>query len=243
MTVSGLVFNIQKFSVHDGPGIRTIVFLKGCPLRCQWCSNPEGLDPQPTLAVNPAKCLSTDQCQRCKSACPRAAIAEDKSNGKISVSRDLCDSCGECVRVCPSKAIQLFGTPMSVDDVMSTVEQDELFYTFSGGGLTLGGGEPLLQPEFSRDLLRTARSYGFETAVETSGQAPWADVESVVRYCDFLLYDIKCIDPVKHKAYTGVHNHIILTNLEKICRHFKNMSICVRTPIIPGFNDTEADIV
>lgn len=242
MTSSGLVFNIQKFSIHDGPGIRTIVFLKGCPLRCQWCSNPEGIDSHPILAINTKKCITTDHCQRCIKSCPKNAIDSDESTHKVKIDREKCDLCGECVKACPAKAINIFGTLMSVEEVMSIVEQDDLFYSSSGGGLTLGGGEPLFNPVFARDLLRKAQSYGFETAIETSGHASWSDFEEVVQYSDFILYDIKCLSSKKHKAYTGVNNRVILANLEKTCRRFSDKSICVRTPIIPGFNDTEDDI-
>lgn len=242
MPSSGLVFNIQKFSIHDGPGIRTLVFLKGCPLRCQWCSNPEGIDSQPTLAFNIDKCITTEQCQRCLIACTRNAIERDESTRKIKIDREKCDLCGDCVKACPPKALNLFGTLMSVDEVMTVVEQDGLFYSSSGGGLTLGGGEPLFQPLFAHDLLQKAQSYGFETGIETSGQASWPDFEKVVQYCDFVLYDIKCLSSEKHKAFTGVDNRVILTNLEKACQRYSNTTICVRTPIIPGFNDTEDDI-
>lgn len=242
MTTSGIVFNIQKFSVHDGPGIRTIVFLKGCPLRCQWCSNPEGLDRHPEIAINLKKCLTTVHCRRCVDICPQNAIDIDESTHMVDINRDRCDLCGECVKCCPSKAVNIFGKPMGVEAVMNTVEQDDLFYASSGGGLTLGGGEPLFQPGFARALLREAQSYGFETAIETSGHASWSDVDAVLQYCDFVLYDIKCMNSKKHKAFTGVSNERILANLENACRSFKDLPICIRTPIIPGFNDTEGDV-
>ena len=241
MFSSGLVFNIQKFSIHDGPGIRTIVFLKGCPLQCQWCSNPEGIDRHPTLAVNAEKCITTKQCQRCLEICPKNVINVDSAN-KVEIDREKCDLCGECVKVCPTKALNIFGTLMSVEEVMNIVEQDDLFYSSSGGGLTLGGGEPLSNPVFARDLLREAQLYGFETAIETSGHASWPDFEEVIHYADVVLYDIKCMSAKKHKAYTKIDNRVILTNLEKACLKFSNTSIYVRTPIIPGFNNTEDDI-
>ena len=134
MTTSGLVFNIQKFSIHDGPGIRTMVFLKGCPLRCQWCSNPEGIDSQATLAFNGDKCLTTNHCNRCIKECPEYAISIAESTLRIEIDREKCDLCGQCVKVCPPKAIKIFGTLMSVEEVLSVIEQDELFYSSSGGG-------------------------------------------------------------------------------------------------------------
>jgi pyruvate formate lyase activating enzyme len=242
MTVSGQVFNIQKFSIHDGPGIRTIVFLKGCPLRCQWCSNPEGMDSLPTLAINTEKCLTTARCNRCSDLCPNKAISNDKSTLEINIDRSKCDLCGKCENACPSKAIRIFGTVMNVEQVMSIVEQDDLFYTSSGGGLTLSGGEPLFQPLFACALLQRAKSYGFETAIETSGHGAWTNVEAVFGCCDFIFYDIKSIDSKKHKSFTGVDNRLILSNLEKACHLFPHRPICVRTPVIPGFNDTREDI-
>jgi pyruvate formate lyase activating enzyme len=238
----GQVFNIQKFSIHDGPGIRTIVFLKGCLLRCQWCSNPEGIDCRPTLAVNLEKCITTAHCSRCLEKCTRKAIARDTSTLKITVDREKCDLCGHCVTACPAQAFKVFGTLMTVDEVMKVVEQDELFYAASGGGLTLSGGDPLFQPGFARDLLQKAQSYGFETAIETSGHGPWSDAKMVFEHCDFIHYDIKSMDSIKHKAFTGVDNHRILSNLQKTCEHFPQTAICVRTPVIPGFNDTHEDI-
>lgn len=242
MSASGRVFNIQKFSIHDGPGIRTIVFLKGCPLRCQWCSNPEGMDSLPTLAINTEKCLTTVHCSRCLEKCPNSAVRYDKSTLKIAIDRGKCDFCGNCVNACPAKAIKIFGTVMNVEQVLSIVEQDDLFYSSSGGGLTLSGGDPLFQPMFARALLQKAQSYGFETAIETSGHGAWADVEAVLRCCDFIYYDIKSMDPIKHKSFTGMDNRLILSNLEQACHLFSNTPICVRTPVISGFNDTREDI-
>lgn len=242
VSATGRVFNIQKFSIHDGPGIRTTVFLKGCALRCQWCSNPEGMDSHPTLAINIEKCITTAHCSRCLEQCPNNAISRDKSTLEIVIDRSKCDLCGNCENACPSKAIKIFGTVMNVEQVISTVEQDELFYSSSGGGLTLSGGDPLFQPTFARALLQKAQSYGFETAIETSGHGPWGDVQAIFQHCDFIHYDIKSMDTKKHKSFTGVDNRLILSNLEKVRHLFPDTPICVRTPVIPGFNDTQEDI-
>lgn len=238
---SGLVFNVQKFSVHDGPGIRTIVFFKGCPLRCQWCSNPESLYGQPELAYNKNNCIGTLQCGLCLQAC-RYGVIEDEEQ-KVGVNRELCMNCGACTKVCPSKALEVLGKYMHVNDVLKIVEEDSVFYSRSGGGLTLSGGEPLLQPEFACELLEKAKNRGLDTAIETSGYAQWQNIEKICQHIDTVFYDIKCIDSDKHKSFTNVSNERILHNFQKLCRSYPEIPVIVRTPVIPGFNDTKEDIL
>ncbi|AQS57886.1 (2S)-3-sulfopropanediol dehydratase activating enzyme [Desulforamulus ferrireducens] len=237
----GIVFNIQRYSVHDGPGIRTIVFLKGCPLRCQWCANPESQQRQPELAYNDNKCIGTEECFYCFKACPVGAI--QKKAEKIQVDRELCTNCGSCAASCPSQALNMYGKSMSAKEVLDTVEQDSIFYSRSGGGMTLSGGEPLSQADFATELLKEAKRRRINTTIETCGYADWEKLEQVCAYVDNILYDIKSMHPVKHQAFTGVSNERILENLKKLYSSFPNKAITVRTPVIPGFNDTEQDIL
>lgn len=238
----GFVFNIQHYSIHDGPGIRTLVFLKGCPLKCKWCSNPESQQLYPEHALNMNKCIGIDQCNRCSEICPNSAIVKNKS-GKIKIDRYLCDKCFRCADACPSKALNVFGKLMSVDEVLEVVEKDSIFYSRSEGGVTVSGGEALMQADFTAELLREAKRRRIDTSLETSGYADWYSVEKVCRHLDSVFYDIKCMDLSKHKKYTGVANIKILENFKKLCAAFTNMPVTVRTPVIPGFNDTEEDIL
>lgn len=237
----GLIFDIQKYSLHDGRGIRSLIFLKGCPLRCGWCSNPEGQSFFSELAYKEDKCIGIFECGRCIPACKEQAIQKG-NDGKIVVQRSLCNNCGGCVDNCPSKAMALFGKYMSVDEVIKIVEEDSGFYARSGGGLTIGGGEPLSQAGFVTRLLRTAQSRGLDTALETSGYCDWEDLENVCGFVNQIFFDIKTMDPYKHKTYTGVSNHLILENFQKLYSKFPEISIVVRTPVIPGFNDSTEDI-
>lgn len=237
----GLIFDIQKFSLHDGEGIRTLVFFKGCPLSCAWCSNPEGQVSSPELVYARDRCIGTGECDRCLSVCGAAAIGRD-SDGKVAIDRRRCDDCGECADVCPSKALEVSGRFVGVDDVIRSVEEDSAFYVRSGGGLTLSGGEPLSQAGFVAELLETARGRGLHTAIETSGLCAWKSLEAVAPQVDLFFYDIKCMDPKKHERVTGVSNEVILENFRKLRRHFPEKALVVRTPVIPGVNDTEEEI-
>ena len=237
----GVVFNIQKFSLHDGEGIRTLVFLKGCPLRCRWCSNPEGMKPRPELAYKRTKCIGMDECGFCENACPQGAMGHD-GEGLAVVDRNRCDDCWACDEACPSKALVMLGETMSVDAVLDVAEEDSVFYARSKGGLTVGGGEPLSQPGFARKLLLTARERGFRTALETSGQGRWEDLERICQHVDHVHYDIKCLDDKRHREFTQVGNDRILENLNKLGRRFVDLPITVRTPIVTGHNDTVSDI-
>ncbi len=218
----GYVFNIQRYSLHDGPGIRTLVFLKGCPLRCKWCSNPESHLHYPELAYDINKCIGIRECGLCLKVCNLAAIEVDSANtnnnsnsigknnnnydNKIKINRTFCDNCLNCADLCPSKALAAFGKLMSIEDVLGVVENDNVFYSRSGGGLTVSGGEPLMKPEFVAGLLREAKRRRINTSMETCGFAEWDSVEKVWEYLDNIFYDIKCIDSAKHKEFTGVGN-------------------------------------
>lgn len=239
---AGFVFNIQHFSVHDGPGIRTIVFLKGCPLKCLWCSNPESQYGLPELAYSENKCIGTRECGLCLQACSKGAIKEAASRNKVLVDRELCINCGECAQACPAKALEMLGQYMDANQVLEIIQEDTLFYARSGGGLTLSGGEPLFQAEFAFELLKEAKARGLDTAIETCGYTKWPNLEMVCGHLDTIFYDIKCIDTEKHKKYTGVSNDRIIHNFQKLTGCFPKMPVIVRTPVVPGFNDTEKDI-
>lgn len=236
----GLVFNIQRFSVHDGPGIRDLVFLKGCPLQCRWCSNPESQEQLPTLGYIADRCIGTGACGHCLRACDDQAIVA--ADGRIAIKRDVCTNCGKCAEACPAGALKLFGKPMQVEEVVRIAEEDGTFYARSGGGLTVSGGEPCQQSRFVEALLRTARDHGISTAIETTGHAKWEALERCARYADVILYDLKTMDAARHKEFTGVPNTLILQNLPRLSGAFPETPIFARTAVVPGFNDTPADI-
>ncbi|WP_347490288.1 glycyl-radical enzyme activating protein [Desulfoscipio sp. XC116] len=235
----GTVFNIQKFSVHDGPGIRTIVFLKGCPLICAWCSNPESQSFAPELAWSASRCMG---CHLCKESCPRQAISLGE-HGEIKINRDLCKKCFKCTDLCPTTALRVFGQQMSVEEVLHEVEADNAFYRRSKGGMTLSGGEALQQGDYAVNLLKEAKRRGIRTAVETCGFVQWSVLEEACHYLDTVIYDIKCLDSAKHKQHTTVGNELILSNFKEMCSRFPYLRVIARTPIIPGFNDTEEDVL
>ena len=233
----GIVFNIQKFSVHDGPGIRTIIFLKGCSLRCSWCSNPESQWAGRQLAYNANKCLTTDACKRCLDVCPRGALTVGNDK-KMVWDPSLCDQCLLCSEVCPTHALNVYGYEITVDDALKRVEEDEAFYARSGGGVTLSGGEPLFQEEFSLALLREARKRRIDTCIETCGNVPWPVLEQAGRYLNSVYYDIKSIDKKRHLEHVDASNERILDNLVKLKQTYPELLVRVRTPVIPGFNDS-----
>mgnify|MGYP000939943664 CR=1 FL=1 len=238
MTENGLkgkVFDIQKYSIHDGMGVRTIVFLKGCPLRCRWCANPESqLDTKEMLVSRP-KCVS---CGVCEQICSKGAMTVD-ANGVTRVSEN-CDFCGECVKACRGRGLRIAGDEYTVDQLMEEVLKDEIFYISTGGGLTVSGGEPLSQYEFLKELLNRAQMRGINTAIETCGVAPEEHFADILNYVDWLLMDLKHMDDAKHKEWTGGSNKVILKNWETAAKNKKQI-IC-RIPVIPGFNDTEEEI-
>ena len=237
----GIVFNIQKFSVHDGPGIRTIIFLKGCSLRCSWCSNPESQQSAPQLAYNSGKCLTLESCKRCENVCPRQAISAG-DDGKVLWDTSLCDQCLICADVCPTHALNVYGYEISVDDALKRVEEDEAFYSRSGGGLTLSGGEPLLQADFALALLREARKHRIDTCIETCGSVPWEVLDQACGTLNSVYYDLKSMNKAEHIKYVGASNELILDNLVKLKQTYPDLLVRVRTPVIPGFNDSKEAI-
>ena len=234
----GMVFNVQKYSVHDGPGIRTIVFLKGCALSCRWCSNPESQHRQPELAYNAGRCLGVSKCGHCIVACPFGSIRLGERDLPI-IDRSHCDACQSksCAEACPAQSLLIYGKQRTVEDVLGVVEQDMPFYARSGGGLTLSGGEPLLQGEFALALLREAHVRRIKTAVETCGMAPSETLREAAQYLNTVLFDIKHLDSEIHEAQTGVANKHILDNFRILVEEFPDLPLLARTPIIPGFND------
>lgn len=229
-TDRGLVFDIQRFSIHDGPGIRTTVFLKGCPLSCLWCHNPEGQEATSEMFFTPAKCVGCLSCVRmCERKCHRA------EGGRHVYDRQTCVRCGACVRGCYAGALEIAGKEMTVEEVLREVEKDKPFYGNSGGGMTVSGGEPLLQHAFARALLKSARAAGLHICLETSGWGSEKRVLSIASFVDLFLYDVKDTDPARHRKHTGVPNDQLLANLAALDR--KGARIILRCPVIPGIND------
>ncbi len=243
--MTGIVLNIQHFCTHDGPGIRTTVFLKGCSLRCKWCSNPESIHPKPELDYDIKKCIGKKECGFClKPPCPEGAFyVIEGPDDRVHVNWGLARECGqECVSVCPTGALSLLGQAMTVEQVLNEVEQDGTFYRESGGGITLSGGECLLQPDFCAALLAEAHDHGITTAIETAGDVPWAFMAKVLPHVDTVLHDLKLTDPERHKKWCGADNSHILANFKKAYETFPEKIFIARTPVIPGVNDDEEHI-
>lgn len=235
MTVTGRIFDIKRYAIHDGPGIRTTVFLKGCSLSCPWCHNPESQDGSPELLFSEDRCI---HCGACLKVCPEQAIEE--SGDRIITDRERCTACGQCVTVCPAHAREIVGHTTTVKEVLNQVEKDILFYDESGGGVTLSGGEPLNQPDFCREILHQCKKHDIHTALDTSGYAEEKIFLSVAEHVDLFLYDLKLMDEERHKAYTGVSNELILANLERLDQLEKR--IWVRFPLVPGITDDVQNI-
>lgn len=233
---TGIVFNIQRFSVHDGPGIRSIVFLKGCPLRCAWCSNPEGLSSSKQLMYVRGNCAG---CMKCIEACPNQAASF--KDGRV-VDSSLCELCGTCGGECYFDALKMEGKVMTVPELMKELRKDANHYRRSGGGVTLSGGEALTQPAFCAELLAACHAEGWNTAAETTAYVGRESLDKVLPHLDLVLMDIKHADSAKHKEYTGVPNERILENARHIAE-FPGIRLVVRVPVVPGFNDTSEEIL
>ena len=232
--LQGLLFNIQRYSIHDGPGIRTTVFMKGCPLRCGWCSNVESQNPYPEFFFRKIKC---DRCGKCVALCPQDAVT--LGNDGIEIDRQSCDRCMKCADICPTHAISRTGENRTVEFVLKELCKDRLFYRNSEGGVTVSGGEPLFQPDFVFALLKECKKESLHTAIDTSGFGRWEDLGRILDYTDLVLFDIKSLDPEQHMMGTGVDNRLILENLNNTLN--KGKRVWIRIPVIPGYNDSRQD--
>lgn len=226
----GRVFNIQRFSVHDGPGIRTTVFLKGCSLRCAWCHNPESFEAKIQIRYQPERCV---ECGRCAQVCPNGVYVRDKKR----VNQEACTGCKSCVKECPYGALNLWGEDKEAEEVLRIVRRDIDYFRNSNGGLTVSGGEPLLQADFVRELFRLAKEEKIHTALDTAASVPYESFEKVLPYTDLILLDLKIMDADVHKRYTGVSNDRILENAERLFQ--SGIPVQIRVPLIKGINDSE----
>ena len=232
--VTGTLFNIQRFSLHDGPGIRTTVFMKGCNLSCAWCHNPESFSPDPQLSVNTVTCTS---CGVCEKTCPNGAHHINPETGEHTFDISKCTLCGACQKACPASAITVIGTTYTVDEVMKTVLRDKMYYGRSGGGVTFSGGEATMQFDFLMEMLKACKAEGLHTCVETNGMLNEARLTALCEYVDLFLFDYKLYDSALHEKYTGAPNEPILRSLDLLAK--LNKPVIVRCPIIPGVNDVE----
>lgn len=231
MSATGIVFDIQRFCIHDGPGIRTVVFFKGCPLHCRWCQNPEGLNPQVEISFTRERCVG---CRECLKVCPLGAITFEKI-GRID--RELCDRCGKCAEVCCAAALRVVGRAYTGGQLLEEATADMLFFSSSGGGITLSGGEPTYQAEFLAGFLPLCKERGLHVALETCGHVSWEALEQLLPLVDLVLYDIKAVDSALHLKLTGVSNELVLANLERALDEYRS-KVAIRVPLIPGLTAT-----
>jgi pyruvate formate lyase activating enzyme len=236
--MQGYIFNIQRYSIHDGPGIRTTVFVKGCPLHCAWCHNPEAMGFGFELGLQPERCIN---CRECVAVCENG-VHSFTVDGTHVIHREYCKGCGECVEVCYAQALEGIGRTVTVDEALAEVERDRPFYATSGGGMTISGGEPLRQPDFARELLRRCREQGIHTALDTSGFAPYPLLRSVAEHADLVLYDIKHMDSARHRELTGVPNEVILENLRRLYADEWPGEIWIRFPFVPTLNGQDENV-
>ncbi len=230
-----MVLSIGRMTIHNGPGLRNVIYFKGCPLRCRWCSTPESQSAAPELAVYQIRCI---QCNQCVTVCPLNAVSlQDKL---IKVDREICNNCGKCTEVCHAEALRLLGQPMTVEELVAEAKKDVPFYRRSGGGVVISGGEPLLNPEYTLRLVKALAGEGISVGIDTSGYVPWATIEPLLPCVDFFLWDIKHLDPERHRQLTGVDNELILDNARSLSR--KGAGLYIRLPVIPGCNDSEENI-
>ena len=229
-----LIFNVQKYNMYDGPGIRTIVFFKGCPLRCKWCSNPEGMDRSFQIMFKKRSCVD---CGACVNACPAGIHVLSPETGKHEIRRDRdCTGCRKCMEVCPQEALTISGECKTISELLKIIAEDEAFYEQSGGGVTLGGGEVTAQPEAALNLLMACKQEGYNTAIETCGFTKTETILKIAEYVDLFLFDIKHMDPERHNELVGVNNELILENLKELLHRRYNVN--VRMPMLKGINDS-----
>lgn len=240
LDTKGIIINIQRFTIHDGPGMRTEIFLKGCPLRCKWCSNPESQKPSIEPGLYKNKCIGLKQCGACKAVCPKENVIQFFRNRPMWLDRDECKGCLVCGDNCPSDAIKRWGEEMTVDECMEVVQRDTGYYDESGGGITVSGGEPLLQADFVAELFRRCREENIHTCLETTFCVSWNEVEKILPYTDMFISDLKFMDNWRHRTYTGAGNQLIHENLHKLSELDKR--IILRIPVIPHINDDEENI-
>jgi pyruvate formate lyase activating enzyme len=231
----GMIFDIDRYAIHDGPGIRVLIFMKGCALRCLWCCNPESQSFLPEVAYFPAKCIN---CGACVELCPEKAIKLDR--GRIVIEWELCKNCGKCVDHCFTDARKLFGRLMSIDELFQEVQKNIVFFRNSGGGVTIGGGEVTGQADFVREFLKRCKKEQVHTAIETCGYCSWENLRTILEYTDLVFYDMKHMDSQKHKKFTGVPNSRILKNLIRVSR--EPVDLIIRVPVIPDHNDDQGNI-
>jgi len=232
----GLIFDLKKYAINDGPGIRTTVFFKGCPLRCRWCHNPEGQSFTTEIMTRPSRCLA--DCSECVSTCPEGATV--KASGAPVLDRSLCNACGKCAEICPAQAIEVVGLRLGAAQLLREIEKDRIFHDDSGGGVTFSGGEPLSQPDFLSEILDLCRKKEIHATVDTCGFAPADVLESIAEKTDLFLFDLKALDEKKHFAFTGESNRLILENLKRLAA--KGKKTVVRIPVVPGVNDDDENI-
>jgi pyruvate formate lyase activating enzyme len=232
----GIIFDVKRYAIHDGPGIRTTLFLKGCSLRCQWCHNPEGIESKPEIMLRPSRCAK--ECHECVSICPRDAISKDGNT--IEIDKAKCDLCAKCEDVCVYEALEVVGKEVTVQEIMEELEKDRIFFDESGGGITFSGGEPLMQLDFLEALLKEIGKKNIHVTLDTSGYVSFEDLDRISDKIDLFLYDLKIMDDEKHEKYTGVSNRLILDNLRKLAEREK--SVAVRIPLISGINDDDQSI-
>jgi pyruvate formate lyase activating enzyme len=239
--ITGRILHLQRLSTEDGPGIRTTVFFKGCPLRCAWCHNPESLSPELQTQWIAVRCIG---CQTCVETCPNGCLTMTAAG--LLIDRERCQACGKCVEACPSGAREMLGRIVTVEQVLAELLKDRAYYEKSGGGVTLSGGEPTFQPDFAEALLRGLKAQGISTALDTCGLCSVDTLDRLLSYTDLVLFDLKLLDPILHRAFTGASNEQILENLdhlrERIRRQELPVKLWVRTPLIPGATDTDENL-